>query len=233
MIQITYSEKNGYILEVAKTIAIDPEKIIKVTEADSLATIVVANANPKVKPATYKLNITKANVLLMITGSVITFTQKYENGTTGSTSIQTKYIQSMKQLATRIAGVADATDTEIVYSNGGFGDEKVYANEVINSLIYSNAAAFLTYDSGVALDVVVIDAIAHTVAVTVPNGTIITALQPTFTTSANITSIKIGATAQVSGVTANNFTAAKTYRITAQDTLTYIDWVVTVTVAPA
>ena len=233
MIQITYSIKNGYTPESPKTIGIDPEKIIKVTEADSLATIVIANANPKMKPSSYKLNVTKANVLTWITGAVITFTEKLQDGTTRSATIQAKFIQSMKQVATKINGVYDATDTEIIYSNGGFGDEKVYAAEAINSLINSNAAAFLTYSSGVVGATAVIDSVLHKVAVTVPNGTTITALQPTFTTSANIASIKIGATAQVSGVTANNFTTAKTYRITAQDTLTYIDWVVTVTVAPA
>jgi len=57
-------------------------------------------------------------------------------------------------------------------------------------------------------------------------------LAATFTTSADITSIKVGGVDQVSGVTANDFSSPVTYVVTAQDETTK-DWVVTVTVAPA
>lgn len=69
---------------------------------------------------------------------------------------------------------------------------------------------------------------AKTVAITVPNGTTVTALVATFTHTG--VSAKIGATVQVSGTTANNFTSAVTYIIT--DALTDTqNYVVTVTVA--
>ncbi len=72
-----------------------------------------------------------------------------------------------------------------------------------------------------------------TISVTVAYGVNITALAATFTTSLNITSIKVGAVNQVSGVTANNFTNQVNYVVTAQDGTTTKNWQVTVTIAPA
>src|SRR5207244_1087392 len=67
------------------------------------------------------------------------------------------------------------------------------------------------------------------IAVTVPFGTNVTALVATFaTTGAGVT---VAGTTQVSGTTANDFTAAVTYRVTAADASTK-DYVVTVTIAP-
>jgi len=67
-----------------------------------------------------------------------------------------------------------------------------------------------------------------TIAIEVANGTDPTALVATFTQTG--ASIAIGATAQVSTTTANDFTAAVTYVVTAADGTTK-NWVVTVTVA--
>jgi hypothetical protein len=75
------------------------------------------------------------------------------------------------------------------------------------------------------------DVTEGTIDVIVPSGTVVTALVAIFITAANITSIKIEETDQVSGVTANNFTAPKTYAIIAQDGTTTKNWVVAVTVA--
>ena len=68
----------------------------------------------------------------------------------------------------------------------------------------------------------------NTIAVTVPFGTDVTALVANFTT--NGTSVAVGATPQVSGVTANNFTSPVVYTVTAADASTK-DYTVTVTVA--
>lgn len=57
---------------------------------------------------------------------------------------------------------------------------------------------------------------AKTIAVTVPSGTAVTALVATFSASSGA-SVKVGAIAQVSGVTANNFTNPVTYTVTAAD----------------
>ncbi len=97
---------------------------------------------------------------------------------------------------------------------------------------------FLTYNftdaanTALSADVTgTVNAVAHTVALTVPHGTVVTALIASFTVSPEAT-VTIGATGQDSGVTANDFTAAKTYNVYAEDT-TWQAWTVTVTVAPA
>jgi hypothetical protein len=69
-----------------------------------------------------------------------------------------------------------------------------------------------------------------TIAVALPSGTIVTALVATFTTTG--ASVKIGATTQVSGATANNFTSSVAYIVTAADAST-ATYTVTATVAGA
>lgn len=70
---------------------------------------------------------------------------------------------------------------------------------------------------------------AKTLSVTVPYGTNVTAQVATFAT--NGTAVKVGAVAQVSGTTANNFTAPVAYTVTASDNTT-ATYTVTVTIAP-
>lgn len=70
----------------------------------------------------------------------------------------------------------------------------------------------------------------HTIAIEVESGTTVTALVATFDLSYGATA-KVSTTAQVSGVTANNFTSPVTYAITAEDGSTSQNWTVTVTVA--
>ena len=68
---------------------------------------------------------------------------------------------------------------------------------------------------------------AHTIAVTVPFGTSVTALVATFTTTG--AAVKVGSTPQTSGSTPNDFTKPVTYTVTAADFTTQ-DYLVTVTV---
>ena len=75
----------------------------------------------------------------------------------------------------------------------------------------------------------VIDEGAHTIALTVPYGTARSALVATFSTTG--AAVRVGATAQVSGATANDFDSPVTYTVTAADGTTQA-YVVTVTVAP-
>lgn len=69
---------------------------------------------------------------------------------------------------------------------------------------------------------------AKTIAVTVPNGTNLTALVATFTTTGK--SVKVGAVVQASGATANSFTVPVAYTVTAGDNST-ATYTVTVTAA--
>ena len=59
---------------------------------------------------------------------------------------------------------------------------------------------------------------AHTMALTVPFGTNVSALVATFSTTG--ASVRVGATLQVSGTTANNFSSPVTYRVTAANAST-------------
>ena len=74
-----------------------------------------------------------------------------------------------------------------------------------------------------------IDETAQSIAVILPYGTNVTALIATFSSSGT-GPVTIGSTAQVSGTTPNDFTAAKTYTVTAADTTT-VTYTVTVSVA--
>lgn len=74
-----------------------------------------------------------------------------------------------------------------------------------------------------------IDPDAHTVDIEVANGTTVTALVASFVLS-NGASADISDVAQVSGTTANDFTAEVTYTITSANGVEQ-DWAVTVTVA--
>ncbi|MBN1410133.1 MAG: SUMF1/EgtB/PvdO family nonheme iron enzyme [Spirochaetales bacterium] len=74
----------------------------------------------------------------------------------------------------------------------------------------------------------VIDEEAKTIAVTVPYGTVVTALVAEFTTTG--ADVTVGLTAQESGTTPNDFTNPVTYTVTAVDATT-LDYTVTVTVA--
>ena len=76
-----------------------------------------------------------------------------------------------------------------------------------------------------------IDEEAKTIALTVPNGTVVTALVATFINSEK-SSVKVGEVAQESGVTANDFTAPVSYVVTAEDETTST-YTVTVTIAEA
>ena len=67
------------------------------------------------------------------------------------------------------------------------------------------------------------------IAVSVPFGTDVTSLVATFTTTGTL--VRVGSTTQVSGVTANNFTAPVVYRVFARDG-TSVNYTVTVTILP-
>ena len=69
------------------------------------------------------------------------------------------------------------------------------------------------------------------IAITVPNGTVVTALKAQFVVTEGAV-VKIGVTAQVSGTTANDFTNPVVYVVTAPDDATTKTYTVTVTVAP-
>lgn len=108
-----------------------------------------------------------------------------------------------------------------VYDDGDFIENlNEYENEEAEILTFSLAdqTGAATIDSG-----------AGTIDIEVANGTTVTALVATFTLSADATA-KVSTVAQVSAVTANNFTSPVTYIVTSEHGEVK-NWVVTCTVA--
>ena len=96
------------------------------------------------------------------------------------------------------------------------GGIKQYANSVtLNGGSAEND--ILTFSFPEQTGAATIDLVAHTIAIECANGTDLTALIPTFTTSPKIYSIKIGAVLQVSNVTKNSYAAPVVYDIISQN----------------
>ncbi|MRN55260.1 S-layer homology domain-containing protein [Paenibacillus monticola] len=101
----------------------------------------------------------------------------------------------------------------------------------VTVIVASNSAkALSTFKfAGLTPEVIgTIDEMNKTIALTVPNGTDVSALIPTFTTTG--ASVLVGSTAQVSGTTAQDFTTPITYTVIAADSTTQ-NYTVTVIVA--
>jgi hypothetical protein len=104
----------------------------------------------------------------------------------------------------------------------------VYEDRAAAANINERLCNFLTFTIPTATDIV-IDHDALTIDMNVPFGTTVTALVASFTTT-NAATVKIGATAQVSGTTENNFTSAVDYIVTSKDAVAHKHYTVTVTI---
>jgi hypothetical protein len=125
------------------------------------------------------------------------------------------------------------TFNAVVIANNHTGD-----GLSVKNTISSPTAITITNDQSAISDFsfptstkTVIDATAHTIAVTVPYGTDVTALKAKFTAS-DFSKVTVGGAAQTSETTPNNFTSPVTYRVTGQNGASVTDWVVTVTATP-
>lgn len=125
---------------------------------------------------------------------------------------------------------ADEKNMTLVKSYEATADSTLHQGQ--NTEMHIKTFSFLdSLNVALAADVIgVVDVNALTVALTVPALTDVTALIASFTLSSGATA-EIGVTAQVSGVTPNDFTAAVTYGITAEYPLLMTEWTVTVTIA--
>ncbi len=155
-------------------------------------------------PQTETLANFKANIT---PAAGATFEVYQADGTTVATDLQTGY----KLICTAEDGITKKTYT--ITLNTTLSSEKAILSYSINGV------------NGV------IDAVNHTVTLTLPYGTDRSNLVATFTLSAAATA-KVGATVQVSGTTSNDFTSPVTYTVTAEDGSTQ-DWVVTVNLTAA
>lgn len=125
------------------------------------------------------------------------------------------------------AGKEDATYIEFGLIYNGDAPDIGYAEYGVSST--DSTAKYITaFSLAEQTGVAVIDTTAKTVAIEVEYGTDVTGLIATFSLSTGATAA-VGATPQVSGVTANNFTSPVTYVVTDLNTNT-ANWTVTVTV---
>ena len=115
--------------------------------------------------------------------------------------------------------------TPVSYTvTAGDGSSATYTVTVVAA--QANAKAISSFS--LVGSVGVINEVGNTIAVTLPNGTNLTALVATFTSTG--TSVSVGSAVQTSGTTANNFSNPITYTVTAADGST-ASYAVTVTVA--
>ncbi|MFZ5642893.1 MAG: S-layer homology domain-containing protein [Bacillota bacterium] len=118
--------------------------------------------------------------------------------------------------------------TQVVISHTATGvtaSQAITVNPALSDQAEITAFSF-TEQTGPA----VINSAAGTIAIEVASGTGLTSLVATFSLSSGAQGVSVGETTQVSGVTANNFSAPVTYVVTAEDGSTR-SWVVTVTEA--
>jgi ice-binding like protein len=129
--------------------------------------------------------------------------------------------------AVQTSGITPNNFTNPVVYTVTAADNTTAAYTVTVTLALNSAKAITAYSlAGVAGT---INETAKTISVTMPNGTPVTALVATFTTTG--TGVTVGTTAQTSGTTPNNFTSPVVYTVTAADSTTAA-YTVTVTVAP-
>jgi probable HAF family extracellular repeat protein len=143
----------------------------------------------------------------------------------------------------RVAGVVQVSGTTandfsspVIYKvralNGSTASYTVTVTEAVEAL--SDARSITAFSFGSPAVTGKIDESAGTIAVTVPDGTNVTALVATFSTTGAEVSVQVGSmlTVQQSGATANDFSAPVIYRVAAADGST-ASYTVTVSVTAA
>lgn len=234
---VNFTHVNG-IAKVG-TIAFNLRNMVRWANNASTKVVVRYDQEPgsKTQPVSYTLDISKATLDALVTTdaqlNVITAdVLNPSTGVTTSTSFNEKYLVSLRNAQALINGVIDTSVVEFIYSDGSFINKTVFIDGTLEALVASNQAEILTYSfAGIVGSTSVINAAARTIAVTVPALTVVTAIVSTFTVSANLTSIVVGTTPQVSAATANDFSDPIIYVLTAADGVTQRSWTVTVTVA--
>jgi hypothetical protein len=176
------------------------------------------------------------DVVATISGTAISATVPYGTNVTALVATFATTGQSVAVGATtQSSGVtANNFSTDLTYKV--MAADSTTKNYTVHVAIAANPAKDITsfsftstLNSGAGVTADAIGVInGQSIAVTVPYGTTPAALIATFTTTGQ--SVAVGATAQTSGVTANNFTNPITYTVTAADTTTK-NYTVTLTIA--
>lgn len=189
-------------------------------------------ANIEIENAIEEVDITLAKPILTINVTPIginpTITVTDEEGAPVEANVDETYTVDMGATYTVTVtktGYVAYTDDVVISAKDATLD--------VELVLLSDAKAITAFSfAGLEPAVVgTIDEEAKTIALTVPNGTVVTALVATFINSEK-SSVKVGEVAQESGVTANDFTTPVSYVVTAEDETTST-YTVTVTIAEA
>lgn len=205
--------------------------------ADSVFKYTKNFLNPRNSADEYKLDETKATIdALTWTGSDNSVVLPVLKKKVGAKTIDfaKDVTVSLGSIAFGWADPTDATKSWVeVYANG-FTKVEYQVSLSLDQL--NGLANILTYKFLDSLNGAftggdrtgVINYTAGTIAISVPNGTVVTSLVASFTLNDGA-SAKISSTAQVSGTTTNNFSSPQTYIVTSKAGNTK-NFVVTVTV---
>ncbi len=136
MQQVSITKENGVTLTEAKTIAIDPEKIVT-TKSDSSSNTQIVYAgilDRRIKPMEWTVTNTKATVDGWITGTKLALTTYNPvDGTTYTLGLQSKYVRQIRDTYAQINNTRTAC-REVMYSFGAFKTVKVYVSNSLASL---------------------------------------------------------------------------------------------------
>ena len=196
-------------------------------------TVTVSTSSLNTGADLISFGITNPSVVGVITGTNVSVTVPYGTNVTSlvaNFTVSTGATVSVSNVTeTSNGSVVDYTApvTFTVTSQDG-KTIKQYVVTVTVSPQYSSAKDITLFNLSSPFEVGVIS--GNTIGLTVPYGTNLTALVPTFQSSPNST-VRVVNTIQVSGVTANNFTSTVIYTVVAQDGTTK-DYSVVVTVSP-
>ena len=206
---VTAEDGSTATYTVTVTVAANPAKAITAFSFASLAAAGTINEAAKTISVSvpYGTSVTALVATFSTTGAGVKIGSTLQvSGTT-----QNNFTSPVLYVVTAADGsTATYTVTVIVAPNSA---------KAITAFSFASPAATGTIDEG-----------AKTIAVTVPNGTDVTALIASFTTTG--ASVKVGSAGQVSGATPNDFTNPVAYIVTAADSST-ATYTVTVTIAPS
>ena len=236
----TVKEINRVALASAKKYLFNTNRIgeLKSDITDSVFPYTENKLGDRYSATEYKISETKATIDALWTG--------YENQISLPAlqkKVGSKLYAYVNTISLNIADIAfgwadanDVTKSWIEVYPSGFNKIIYQVNQPIDAL--NGITSILSYtfldslNTGITgVDVTgVVDHVAGTITATVPHTSTVTALVASFVLSTGA-SAKIGATAQVTAVTANDFSTAKAYVVTGSNFLTKT-YTVTVVVAP-
>ncbi len=189
------------------------------TTKDYTVTVTTDSGNQNNAADLLTFGFTNPNVIGVISGTNIAISVPYGTNIkslvasfTASTGAVVK-VSNILQI--NVGSVVDYTApvTFVVTSEDGKTIKNYVVTVTITPLL-SSANEMLTF--GFASPTAVGTISGNTIGLTVPFGTIVTALKANFTSSPN-SIVRVGPTIQVSGSTPNNFTTAQLYTVVAQD----------------